>query len=100
MQKNELTLGTPKAELSLLSLLSLTAITARLQQTSLMKRLAELYSGLIDETVTPLQAVYALYAQLSLLAALSPLPLSAGWRACFLLLFVIALKCFVEKMKA
>lgn len=90
MQKNELTLRAAKAETSFTLRLSLAALTATLELQPLFHRLAKLYSEMLDDEVTALQAVYYFYAQIMALLTLLPVTMNLGWRACFLTLFCVA----------
>lgn len=90
MQKDELTLTPQGVEMNPLSWLSLTRLTLFLAQLPLMESLAELYGWLLNEKVSATQAVYYFYAQLTAFLVLFPVAMPHGWRACFLLLFCLA----------
>ncbi len=65
-------------------------VTLWLAQTRVAVRLSRLYTSLLEERVTPRQAVYYFYAQLSAIGVLSPVGVGLGWRLLFLLLFLLA----------
>lgn len=67
-------------------------LTDRLAETNAFRRLANFYSRLLGNSCTATEAVSITYAQLFLFGTLSPFDLSAGWRACFLLLTLGAIK--------
>lgn len=66
---------------------NLNVITSWLAASKPMQRAAKLYTLMLDETVTPRQAVYYLYAQIAAVGVFLPADLNAGWRACAFLLF-------------
>ena len=67
-------------------------LTDRLAETNAFRRLANFYSRLLGNSCTATEAVSFTYAQLFLFGPLCPFDLSAGWRACFLLLTLGAIK--------
>lgn len=90
--KQELSIPTGKSEKTFNMSLSMETLTALLANSRPMRAAARLYSGLMGEKVTPRQATYFLYAQLTGLMALLPAPVDAGWRVCALAAFVWAVK--------
>lgn len=92
MQKKEMTLPASKNEIRFFELLSLTSITSRLELLSIFHRLAAIYSFLLEKEVTPRQAVYYFYAQITLTVVLLPCSIGIGWRLFFLTLFCQALR--------
>lgn len=87
MQKNDLSITTTEMEKDFFNLLSPKSITLRLAKKPVFHALSRLYSSLLNEKVTPQQAVYFGYAQLSGLGMLLPYSINLGWRVCFLLIF-------------
>ena len=67
-------------------------LTDHLAETNAFRRLAGFYSRLLGNSCTAADAVNITYAQLFLFGTLCPFGLSAGWRACFLLLALGAIK--------
>lgn len=70
--------------------LSLNALTCFLEKTKVMRLLGKFYSQLLGEEVSARQTVYYFYAQAAGTATLFPLDMNPGWRACLLLLFLLA----------
>ena len=88
MQKNDLALNKNNASPQLFSLITLvSSLTAYLSQTAFMVALSKLYTFLFEKEFSPRQAVYTLYAQISILLALLPFTLNWGWRLLFFLWF-------------
>lgn len=87
MNKNSICMKKQNNEQILSQWFNFNALTSWLADTKLMHRAARLYTQMLDEAVTPRQAVYYLYAQLSALAVLFPADINSGWRACAFLLF-------------
>lgn len=61
-------------------------ITSLLAQLTIFKKAARLYAFLLDEAVTPEQAVYYFYAQMIFLLMILPIHDGGGWRVCLLAL--------------
>lgn len=67
-------------------------ITSLLAQLSIFKKAARLYAFLLDEAVTPEQAVYYFYAQVIFLLMILPIHYGGGWRVCMLILLGISVR--------
>ena len=93
MENNDLGLHTSLNEKDWSKLLNQLNVTLHLSQESVFQKLAILYSELLDENVSSLQAVYFFYAQLAALGFFFPAQIGAGWRTCFLLIFCHAIRC-------
>lgn len=79
-------------------LASIPSVNTWLSRKQLFIRLAALYSFMLEESVTPMQAVHVFYAQLAAAGILLPMPIGIGWRACFFVLFAMsAAKAFPKK---
>lgn len=93
MQKKEMTIPTSKNDMRLFSLLSPAALTSWLEQQTVFRRIAALYSFLLEMEVTPRQAVCCFYAQVALVVVLFPYScVGTGWRLFFLSLCCQALR--------
>lgn len=66
-------------------------LLSRLERLTVVRRLAALYSFLLEETVTPRRALRLLHAQTAILMFIFPVSMSLGLRA--LLLLWVALAC-------
>lgn len=69
-----------------------TSITERLSHITAVRRLSALYSELLDMQVTPVQAVYYIYAVICGVCALVPFTIELGWRALAFTLFYISVR--------
>ena len=92
MENNNLSLHTTMYEKDWSKLLGCLNVTNRLSKEPVFGKLAALYTSLLEKSVSPRQAVHCLYAQLSTLGLLLPVPMGLGWRTCFLLILCHALR--------
>lgn len=84
--------ATTRQAFDLFAFLSLTTLTTWLCTTRFVKAASRLFSALLEERVTLRQTVYYLYAQVMVLATLAPVPWPMGWRACWFVLFCLAVR--------
>lgn len=75
-----------------ITLPSLKDFTRQLARTAMVRRVARFCSELTEEDISATQIVYYLYAQLAALTLCLPIEMETGWRACALLLCVMALR--------
>lgn len=92
MEKTGITLHPAKSATDWTERFSLSTITQRLSRWSYFERLASLYSALLDDRVSSLQAVYYFYAVITGTATLAPITFDLGWRALWFTLFCMAVK--------
>ena len=91
MTQNE-TITRSKGFTVLSPLAILNFITSLLAQLSLFKKAALFYAFLLDEDVTPEQAVYYFYAQVLFLLQILPIQYGGGWRVCLLVLLGLSIR--------
>lgn len=91
MTQNE-TIGRSKGFAGLSPMTIVNYITSLLAQLVIFKKAARFYAFLLDETVTPEQAVYYFYAQMLFLLMILPINYGGGWRVCMLALLGICVR--------
>ena len=99
MENNNLSLNTSITEKEWSKLVSSLNVTERLSKEAVFGKLAAVYTTLLGESVTSLQAVYFLYAQLAALGLFFPVTMGLGWRASFFLVLGHALRCIFNHKK-
>ena len=92
MQKNDLTLRNQRSDEAIFELLTFSALTLMLSRTRLVKFIQDVYRQYGGIKFTAEETVYLLYAQFSVFAVVCPVQINMGWRALFLVFFVLAAK--------
>ena len=92
MENNNVSLHTSMNEKEWSKLVNSMNMTEHLSKESVFGKLAAIYTALLEEPVSPLQAVYFFYAQLAAVGLFFPIQMGLGWRACFLLILGHALR--------
>lgn len=97
MENNNWTLDTSLSQKEWSKLVESLNLTAHLCKQSVFRKLAFFYSEVLDEDISPRQAVCFFYAQIAAGGLFVPFETGSGWRITFLLIMIYALRRIYSK---